>query len=215
MPVRLRLRTSALLAALFLHVVLALSLSAPPRENLPPLQKPVAVLIRSIVALPTTPEPAPVPPRRTLSISRPSTPLSISVPLSLPVPVPVPASTQRVAESQGVSLSEGAALSAAQQSSPVETAVVEHVPPPKNAASAPLRLDSSVLRAAAAQSRSAIGRMAEASETYLPTTQSSRSATLQAGVATAAKPACIAANETGSLLSMPYLAFAAFAQLCR
>ena len=100
------------------------------------------------------------------------------------------------------------------QPAPVEIPVAEQLPAPQSPAVAPLRIDSQVLRAAAAQSIGTVRRMAEASAAQLPSVQVSAAINLEAGVSTAVKPSCTAPNARGSLLSVAYLAFAALAQHC-
>jgi len=80
---------------------------------------------------------------------------------------------------------------------------------------APLRLDSSVLRAAAAQSKGAVRLLADASGAELPSAPLGGSARLEAAVALSGKPSCVAPNPTGSLLSLPFIALAAIQSHCR
>jgi hypothetical protein len=77
-----------------------------------------------------------------------------------------------------------------------------------------LWLDSSVLEAAAAQSKGAVRQMAEAGGSELPTSQLAVVARLEAAVAQSAKPSCLAANPAGSLLSLPLIALAAMTSQC-
>ena len=117
---------------------------------------------------------------------------------------------------------------AAQQSAPVRSSspsTEAAVPAPSKSASeqaatetaaqaAPLRLDSSVLRAAVAQSKGTVRLMAEVSGSELPSSQVAVVAQLEAGVALSGKPSCLAANPTGSLLSLPLIALAAMTSQC-
>lgn len=102
----------------------------------------------------------------------------------------------------------------AQPATPSGIAVAaESTPPPKDAASAPLRLDASVLRRAASDSKSEIRTLAEASGTYVGDAAMSGQERLAQGVARTAKPDCL--RQGGSLLDVFVIAFQAFGDKCK
>ena len=82
-------------------------------------------------------------------------------------------------------------------------------------ASSPLKLDATTIRRASAQSRGRIQRLAEESGQQLPNVSTSQAERLSAGVTSAAKAECLAPNAHGSLLSIPFIAYAAVVGLCK
>ena len=82
-------------------------------------------------------------------------------------------------------------------------------------ASSPLKLDEVTIRKATAQSKGKIQRLAEASGHKLPGMSNSQAERLSLGMTSAAKVECLAPNEHGSLLSIPFIAYAAIAGKCK
>ena len=103
-----------------------------------------------------------------------------------------------------------------EEAAPVPSSSNAEQPPVPNASEAvPLRLDGPVLRAAAIQSKGAIRRLAEASGSQLPSDRVGVASQLEAAVAESARPSCLAPNPTGSLLSLPFIAYAAMTSQCK
>lgn len=90
-----------------------------------------------------------------------------------------------------------------------------HSEAPARSASAPLRLDSTTLRAAAKQSKGAVRRMADASGTKVFDTQPTSNEQLAAGVSSAIKPGCLESNGGGSLLDLIWIGVAGINDKCR
>jgi len=87
-------------------------------------------------------------------------------------------------------------------------------PPP--AASAPLRLDEEVLRTAARYSISQARQLAEASGQQLGTGEPlSARERLARAAASSAKADCVASNASGSLLTIPFIAYDALTGHCK
>jgi hypothetical protein len=87
------------------------------------------------------------------------------------------------------------------------------ITPPEPPASAPLRLDGSVLREAAGQSKSAVQQMADASGQPPDTQRATASEKLAAGVERTVKPDCLAPGA--SLLELPIRLFQAATAKCK
>ncbi len=101
-------------------------------------------------------------------------------------------------------------------SPPAQAPVASDTPsitPPEPPASAPLRLDGSVLRQAAGQSKSAVQQLADGSGNSLDTPRATASEKLAAGVESAVKPDCLA--PAVSLLDLPIRIFQAATQRCK
>ncbi|MFO1288631.1 MAG: hypothetical protein U1F49_20220 [Rubrivivax sp.] len=98
---------------------------------------------------------------------------------------------------------------------PASVAVIAEPAPqrPNDVASAPLRLDASVLRRAAIDSKSEVRALAEASGTYVGDAPLSGQERLAQGVARTGKPDCL--RQGGSLLDVFVIAFQAFGDKCK
>jgi len=124
-------------------------------------------------------------------------------------------SPRRVAPPTQESVPVQSSSQSAEVAAPAPSASLSEQPGTQSAPLAPpLRLDSAVLQAAAAQSKGAVRRMAEASGSELPSSQVAVVAQLEGAVAQSGKPSCLAANPTGSLLSLPLIALAAMTSQC-
>lgn len=138
------------------------------------------------------------------------------VPAASVPPVVSPVRSRRAATSAPV---VAPARSASASTEPTVPTVIESTTEQPAAASAPpaapLRIDRSVLRAAAAQSKGAVALLAEASGVELPSSEVAVVAQLESAIAHSGKPSCLAANPTGSLLSLPLIAFAAITSQCK
>jgi hypothetical protein len=82
-------------------------------------------------------------------------------------------------------------------------------------ASSPLKIDSSTIRAAGAQSKGQLQRLAESSGQQLPGRGINQAEQLASRVSGAGKTECLASNESGSLLSIPLIAYAALSGKCK
>jgi hypothetical protein len=87
------------------------------------------------------------------------------------------------------------------------------ITPPEPPASAPLRLDGSVLRQAASESKSAVQQMADASGQSPDTQHASAAEKLAAGVQRTGKPDCLAPGA--SLLDLPVRIYQAATSRCK
>jgi hypothetical protein len=107
----------------------------------------------------------------------------------------------------------GVSASAAGAASAAGVAAVAPVPP--RAASAPLRLDGSVVREASRASRSPVHQMAEASGRPAGDAPVGADQKLADGVARSVKPECFPAGGTAGLLSPLYSAYLIATDKCR
>lgn len=123
-----------------------------------------------------------------------------------PVPPPVefapPQTSQMLQETQAPQAAAASALH--------DTAAAGS---PGSAGSAPLRLDTRVLREAARASRSAWGRLAQPGSAASGAAPSAAESPLAQGVARSAKPACL--RPGGSLLSIFAIGYEILADQCR
>jgi hypothetical protein len=99
-----------------------------------------------------------------------------------------------------------------QESSEPDPVAVET---PPEAASAPLQTDPGTIRAALARSKGSVRQAAEASGHRLDEARPSKSEQLGAAVARAGKPDCLGPDTNGSLLSLPFIAYAALLDHCK
>jgi len=79
----------------------------------------------------------------------------------------------------------------------------------------PLKLDTATIHSAVSNSKSFVAQMALQSGQALPSHRVSASERLSAEVEAAGKSDCLAANERGSLLSLPLIAYAAITDKCK
>ncbi|MDE2277733.1 MAG: hypothetical protein KGK09_15695 [Burkholderiales bacterium] len=142
-------------------------------------------------------------------------PAPASVPVSLPVPAPVPAPTRgrRAAPALPALVTGVITATPLADTLHAETPLSPAAEPAASAASAPLRLDARVLRAANQAGKGPARRMAERSGAYFgdaPATQAER---LARGVAETAKPDCL--QPGGSLLSVFVVAYRLARDKCK
>jgi hypothetical protein len=111
----------------------------------------------------------------------------------------------------------GVSGSAAAESQPAAVAITggPQTPAPARAASAPLRLDRSVVREASRISRSAVQQMAEAAGQTAGDAPVSASERLAESVARTVKPDCLPPGGSYGLLNLPVAAFLMATDTCR
>ena len=193
-------------SALITAAVLALFALDRPWRTAPPGAEPQTRMVL-LTLNPPIRAPAAVPPQARVT---PADPLQRT-----PSPSAKPERPARPAESAAITPtpSEGARIADPGRPTP-EVAVptprqAVTAAPSAPAASAPLRLDRSVLREAARASRSEVARMADASGTPLGDGPRGRDERLAAEVASTARPDCLPlSNPGGDLLLTPLLALA-------
>lgn len=102
---------------------------------------------------------------------------------------------------------------AAIHASPQPQAEIAEVPNPP--ASAPIRLDAAIIRAANQASKSEVNKMAAASGTYIGDGPASETEKLAGAITRTAKEDCLAANPGGSILSALAIAYQAARSKCK
>ena len=96
-----------------------------------------------------------------------------------------------------------------------ESVFTNKLPNAAPSASAPLNLDSSIIRSANEASKSDTRKMAERSGAYFGDNQSSEAELLANGIAQSAKPDCFSPDRHGSLISIFAIAYMAAKNKCK